>query len=131
MENSKAKYKNLKPFVKGVDERRNLKGRPRTYLNELKDQGFKHSEVIEVMAVLLSLKLDELKEIYNNDETPILIKVLSNAIVTDLKNGKIVNIDSLFNRMYGTPKQTSDVNMTMQFKVEAPNEHTKNLIDNL
>lgn len=131
MANNKPKIENLKPFVKGVDERRNIKGRPRTYLNALKDQGFKHAEVIEVINVLFSLTLAELKELYNNEETPILIKVITNGIISDLKTGKIVTFDSLANRAYGTPKNTSDVSMQLQFNVEAPNEHTKNLIDNL
>lgn len=131
MANSKPKIENLKPFKKGQDDRRHLTGRPRSYITTLKDNGYKLAEVNDVIQVLMSMTLDELKEVFDNPSSTILEKTISNAMFTSLKKGSLYSIETLLSRVYGTPKQTSDVSMQMQFKVEAPNEHTKNLIDNL
>lgn len=131
MANPNPKQENLKPFKKGQDERRHLQGRPRTYITTLKDNGYKLSEVNDCIMVLTSLTLEELKQVYENPNSTILEKTICNALFTSLKKGSLYSIETLLSRVFGTPKQTSDVSMQMQFKVEAPNEHTKNLIDKL
>jgi len=131
MANPNPKQSNLKPFKKGQDDRRHLQGRPRTYISTLKDNGYKLSEVNDCIQVLMTMTLDELKQVYDNPASTILEKTISNAMFTSLKKGSLYSIETLLSRVFGTPKQTSDVSMQMQFKVEAPNEHTKNLIDNL
>lgn len=131
MANNKPKLENLKPFTKGHDARRHLQGRPRTYITTLKEEGYKLAEVNDVIQVLMSMTLEELKEVYDNKQSTILEKTIANAMFTSLKKGSLYSIETLLSRVYGTPKQTSDVSMQMQFKVEVPNEHTKNLIDKL
>lgn len=131
MANNNPKQENLKPFKKGHDERRHIQGRPRTYITTLKDNGYKLSEVNDCIQVMMSMTLDELKLVYDNKNSTILEKTIANAMFTSLKKGSLYSMETLLSRVFGTPKQTSDVSMQMQFKVEAPNEHTKNLIDNL
>lgn len=131
MANHNPKQSNLKPFKKGHDERRHLQGRPRTYITTLKENGYKLSEVNDVIQVMMSMTLEELKQVYDNKQSTILEKTIANAMFTSLKKGSLYSMETLISRVWGTPKQTSDVSMQMQFKVEAPNEHTKNLIENL
>lgn len=131
MANPNPKQSNLKPFKKGIDERRHITGRPRTYITTLKDNGYKLAEVNDVIQVLMSMTLDELKEVFDNPASTILEKTIANAMFTSLKKGSLYSLETLLSRVYGTPKQTTAVQMEMQFTVEAPNEHTKNLINKL
>ena len=82
MANPNPKQKNLKPFKKGQDERRHMTGRPRTYITSLKDNGYKLAEVNDVIQVLMSMTLDELKQVYDNPASTILEKTISNAMFT-------------------------------------------------
>jgi hypothetical protein len=131
MANYNPKQSNLKPFKKGYDERRHLQGRARTYISTLKNDGYKLSEVNDCILVLMSMTIDELREVFESPTSTILEKTICNAMMTSLKRGSLYSMETLISRVWGTPKQTSDVSMQMQFKVEAPNEHTKNLIENL
>ncbi len=40
-----ANNENLKQFEKGVDSRRNMEGRPRKFITQLKAQGYRQSEI--------------------------------------------------------------------------------------
>lgn len=127
----KDKNENLKPFKKGFDERRNLDGRARKWINTLKDSGYKKSEITDVILVMMSMTLEDIKKIFEDPNSTMLEKTISNAMFTSLKKGSLYSLETLLNRAIGMPTQTNDVSLQMQFNVEAPNQHTKNLIDKL
>jgi len=131
MANANPKLENLKPFNKGGDERINRDGRPRKFTTTLKHHGYKLSEVNDAIQVMLSMTIDELKEVYDSETATILEKTIANAMVTSLKKGSLYSIETLLSRVYGTPKQTADVNLTATINVVAPDHETKLAIETL
>lgn len=130
MANYNPKKENLKPFAAG-DERINRGGRPRKFTTTLKEQGYKLSEINDAIQVMLSMTLEELKEIYQNEQATIMEKTIANAMVNSLKKGSLYSIETLMSRVWGTPKMTTDVNVVASINVQAPDEETKLAIDTL
>jgi FAD synthase len=108
-----ANEQNLIPFKKGDDKRRNIKGRPRKFILELKDQGYKLSEVTDTIEVLISRTEDELKDIYANTNSTVLEKVVSSAILKSIKRGDMASIETLLNRAYGKAKEKVEQEITI------------------
>ncbi len=67
---------------------------------------------------MLSMDLDELKEVWQNPKATILEKTIANAMRKSLEKGSLYSIETLLSRVYGKPKETADVNQTVQGKVE-------------
>lgn len=130
MANYNPKKENLKPFAAG-DERINRVGRPRKYTTTLKEQGYKLSEINDAIQVMLSMTLEELKSVYENPDGTILEKTVANAMVTSLKKGSLYSIETLLSRVWGTPKQTSDVNVVASIQVIAPDDETRLAIESI
>ena len=90
---SKAKHiQNLKPFVKGDDPRRNLKGAPKkTYnqiLQDLEKQGYyapTKSEYFDLIGKLLSMTEEDLTDFQENKDNPYWIR----GIITDFTDPKL------------------------------------------
>jgi hypothetical protein len=112
----------LKVLQKG--ETANPNGRPRKYITQLKDQGYKLSEVNDTIQTIMSMDLDELKLIWENPKATILEKTVANALMTSLKKGSLYSIDTLLTRVYGKPKETSDVTMDQRIEVVFVNGKT-------
>jgi len=72
--------KNLKPFKKGYDERRNLQGRKHKYVSLLKKEGYSVSEVNDTIKIMMSMNLTELGDVFKNPEATILEKTIANAM---------------------------------------------------
>lgn len=126
-----ANKQNLKPFKGGYDKRRNLQGRPRKYISELKQQGYTLGEVTDCIQVMLSMTIDELKAVFTNDEATVLEKTIANAMVVSLKKGSLYSLETLLSRIYGTPKQTQDVTMATTINIVAPDKDTTSEIQKL
>lgn len=121
---------NLKPFKKGYDPRRENNGRPRKYVSELRSQGYKLSEVNDTIQVLISMTIDELKEVYTNPKATILEKTIASAIRKSIEKGSLYSIETLLTRVYGKPKEQVDLNASggMEIKVvysDANNDRTE------
>lgn len=100
-----ANNKNLKPFKKGEDSRRNLIGRPRKYVTSLREKGYKLSEINDTIQTMLQMNLEELKEVWLDSNATVLEKTIANAMMTSLKRGSLYSIDTLLTRVYGKPKE--------------------------
>jgi hypothetical protein len=100
------KLNNLKPFEKG--ESGNPNGRPRKWISELKEKGYKPSEVNDCILVMLSMTLDELAEVYKNPKATIMEKTVANALKRSLEKGSLYSLDTLLNRAVGKPKESID-----------------------
>jgi len=112
-----ANEQNLKPFKKG--EVANPNGRPRKYVSELRAQGYRLSEVNDAIQVLMSMTIDELKEVYTNPKATVLEKTIASAIRKSIEKGSLYSIETLLTRVYGKPKEQVDLNASggMEIKV--------------
>ena len=99
-------------------ERINRNGRPKKYVTLLKEQGYKLAEINDTIQSMLSMDLDELKDVWQNPKATILEKTIANAMRKSLEKGSLYSIETLLSRVYGKPKETADVNQTVQGKVE-------------
>jgi hypothetical protein len=99
---------NLKPFKKGEDSRRNLEGAPKKYVSALKEQGYKPSEINDCILVMISMDLDELKDVWQNPKATILEKTIANALRKSLEKGSLYSIETLLSRAVGKPKESID-----------------------
>lgn len=89
---------NLKPFKKGNDPRRNLKGQPKKIPN-----------LDKLLADLLGDEDDDKSE----------AKSVLRALLVQAKKGNVRAIEVLLERAYGKPKQTIDNNITVgEFKIQ-------------
>jgi hypothetical protein len=112
----------LKVLQKG--ETANPNGRPRKYVSQLRDQGYKLGEVNDCIQAIMSMDMSELKSIWDNPKATILEKTIANALMTSLKKGSLYSIDTLLTRVYGKPKETSDVTMDQRIEVVFVNGKT-------
>jgi len=112
----------LKILQKG--ETANPNGRPRKYISQLREQGYKLGEVNDCIQAIMSMSVDELKDVWDNPKATILEKTIANALMTSLKKGSLYSIDTLLTRVYGKPKETSDVTMDQKIEVVFVNGKT-------
>ncbi len=111
-----ANEQNLKPFKKGFDEKRNINGRPRKYVSNLKEQGYKMAEVNDAIQVLMSMTVQELNEVASNPEATVLEMTVAKAMLKSMKNGSLYSLDTLLTRSFGKPKETVDTNINGELK---------------
>ena len=111
-----ANNENLRPIQKG--ETRNPNGRPRKYVSLLREQGYKLSEVNDTIQVLISMTIDELKEVYTNPKATILEKTIASAIRKSIEKGSLYSIETLLTRVYGKPKEQVDLNASGGMQIE-------------
>jgi hypothetical protein len=119
-----ANEQNLKKFSSEYQPEKN--GRPRKWISELKESGYKSSEVNDCILVMLSMTLDELAEVYKNPKATIMEKTVANALKRSLEKGSLYSIDTLLNRAVGKPKESIDHTT----KGEGVNEIKINIVRN-
>ena len=86
----------------------NPNGRPKKYVSALKEQGYKNSEINDCILVMISMDLDELKEVWQNPRATILEKTIANALRKSLEKGSLYSIETLLSRAVGKPKESID-----------------------
>jgi hypothetical protein len=87
----------------------NPNGRPKKYVTLLKESGYKLAQINDTIQVMMSMTIDELKDVYDNKNSTILEKTIANAMVKSLQKGSLYSIDTLLTRVYGKPKEISTV----------------------
>lgn len=90
-------------------ETRNPNGRPRKYVSTLGAQGYKHSEVMECIRVMLSLTVDELKKIYQDEKSTVLEKTIAGSIAKGLERKSMYTVETLLSRVFGKPREQTEV----------------------
>ena len=116
---------------KGFDERRNLKGRPRKFISSIRESGYKLSEIHDCLQVMLSMTIDELKQVYDSKEATVLEKIVANALVTSLKGGRLDAVETILSRVYGAPKNTSDVSVATTITITPLDSETALAIESI
>ena len=111
-----ANEQNLKPFPKGVVQ--NPNGRPKKFVTLLKENGYKVSEVNDTVQAMLSMTLDELKEVWQDPKATILEKTIANAMRKSLEKGSLYSIETLLSRVFGKPKETADVTQNVSGEIK-------------
>jgi hypothetical protein len=101
-----ANEQNLKKFTSEYQPKKN--GRPRKWISELKDSGYKSSEVNDCILVMLSMTIEELADVYKNPKATILEKTVANALKRSLEKGSLYSIETLLSRAVGKPKESVD-----------------------
>ena len=105
-------------------ERINREGRPRKYVSQLKEQGYKLSEVNDAIQALMSMDAEELKAVLDNPKATILELTIAAAMIKSLKNGSLYSVETLLTRVYGKPKETQQVQSDSRIEVVFVNGKT-------
>lgn len=105
----------LKVLQKG--ETANPNGRPKKYVTLLRESGYKLSEVNDTIQTIMAMDLEELKQVWDNPKATVLEKTIANALKKSLEKGSLYSIDTLLNRVYGKPKETSQVTQDSRIEV--------------
>jgi tRNA A37 N6-isopentenylltransferase MiaA len=105
----------LKVLQKG--ETANPNGRPKKYVTLLRESGYKLSEVNDTIQTIMAMDLEELKQVWDNPKATVLEKTIANALKKSLEKGSLYSIDTLLNRVYGKPKETSQVTTDSRIEV--------------
>lgn len=95
----------------------NPKGRPRKWVNTLRDQGYKKSEIMDCLQVLMSMTEEELQDVYDDNTRPILEQTVAGALLKAKQGKSLYNLESIITRVFGQPKQEIDNQITGDFKI--------------
>lgn len=105
-------------------ETMNPNGRPRKYVSQLKEQGYKLSEVNDAIQALMSMDVEELKSVLENPKATILELTIAKAMVKSLQNGSLYSMETLLTRVYGKPKEIQQVQSDSKIEVVFVNGKT-------
>jgi len=120
-----ANEQNLTPFPKGNNA--NPNGRPKKWVSQLRDSGYKLSEVNDAIQVLMQMTVEELKDVWDNKNSTVLEKTIAGAIKKSIEKGSLYSIETLLTRVYGKPKETVDSNVKLSIEQPLfPDVHTDN-----
>ena len=86
----------------------NPNGRPRKYVTQLKEQGYKLAEVNDCIQAMMSMTVDELKEVWDNPKATVLEKTIASAIKKSIEKGSLYSIETLLTRVYGKPMERTE-----------------------
>lgn len=87
----------------------NPNGRPRKYVCELKDMGYKLSEINDTIQTMMAMDMEELKAVWDNQKATILERTIANAMRKSLEKGSLYSLETLLTRVYGKPKETAEI----------------------
>jgi hypothetical protein len=108
MKEIKGKYGGtLKIWEKG--ESGNPKGRLKKLVPSMKVEGYKLTEINDTIQAIISMTMDELKDVWNNPKSTILEKTVAGALKKSLEKGNLESVETLINRVYGKPKEKIDI----------------------
>ena len=94
----------------------NPKGRPRKYVALSNEQADKLSQINQCIQEMV-MEQSELNAILNDATATILQKTVASAMLRSLQKGSLSAVQSLLNRVYGTPSHASVQNDTLKINV--------------
>ena len=99
----------------------NPNGRPRKWVSQLKDSGYRLSEINDALQVLLQMTQDELKEVTQKKESTILETTVAGALLKGNTGKSLWSLETLLTRIYGKPKELTENTGTQKIVVEYVN----------
>ena len=111
-----AGYKDIEPrWKKG--ESGNPNGRPRKYVSQLRELGYKLSEINDTIQVMMAMDMEELKSVWDNPKATVLEKTIAAAIRKSIEKGSLYSLETLLTRVYGKPRENADVKTEMTIRL--------------
>lgn len=95
----------------------NPNGRPRKFVSQLREQGYKLAEVNDTIQVLMAMDIEELKTVFENPKATVLEKTVAAAIRKGIEKGSLFSIETLLTRVYGKPKETQQVSTDARIEI--------------
>lgn len=127
MKEIKGKYGGtLKIWEKG--ESGNPKGRLKKLVPSMKVEGYKLTEINDTIQSIISMTMDELKDVWNNPKSTILEKTVAGALKKSLEKGNLESVETLINRVYGKPKEKIDIESKTESSIRIQIIKNDNLI---
>ena len=105
---------NILPFSWQKGQSGNPAGRPRKFVCQLKDMGYNKQDINATIENMMAMTLNELADIFKDDNATILERTIANAMRKSLEKGTLYSLETLISRVHGVPTQT--VNQTITEK---------------
>lgn len=105
---------NILPFSWPKGKSGNPAGRPRKFVCQLKDMGYNKQDINATIENMMAMTLNELADIFKDDNATILERTIANAMRKSLEKGTLYSLETLISRVHGVPTQT--VNQTITEK---------------
>jgi hypothetical protein len=96
---------NILPFSWKKGQSGNPNGRPRKFVCQLKDMGYNKQDINQTIENMMAMTLNELADIYKDDNTTILERTVANAMRKSLEKGTLYSLETLLSRVYGKPTE--------------------------
>lgn len=103
---------NLKPPFSSTNQPKKRGRRPSKLKKYIEDNTLSSTDIGAAAKYLLPKSQTELENILQDKDVPILIRLFARAIVADLKNGNLRNLDKILDRGIGKPMATVDLKTT-------------------
>jgi hypothetical protein len=95
----------------------NPNGRPRKYVSQLREIGYKLSEINDTIQVMMAMDMEELKSVWDNQKATVLEKTIAAAIRKSIEKGSLYSLETLLTRVYGKPRENADVKTEMTIRL--------------
>ena len=105
---------NILPFSWQKGQSGNPNGRPRKFVCQLKEMGYNKQDINATIENMMAMTLNELADIFKDDNATILERTIANAMRKSLEKGTLYSLETLISRVHGVPTQT--VNQTITEK---------------
>jgi len=110
--------KDIEPHKWEKGQSGNPNGRPRKYVSQLTEMGYKKSEINDTIQAMMAMTMAELKEVWENPKATILEKTVANAMRKSLEKGSLYSLETLLSRVYGSPKQETQTEVRIVDKFD-------------
>lgn len=96
-------------FKKGYDVKRNYNGAPKKIFSQANDYGYTSQEIRNTIMNIISLTIDEIKSIAENQSSSVLERIISKSLLRDFSKGSLWNLETIITRSIGKPKESIDM----------------------